>query len=193
MVRFVLPKDMTKLIIDTAWGNDAPSVIEFGRELEYLEAFHDHVPAGLLQPTFYDTDIGYTVSSPFRRHNPYVPLKRLRFTNVWDSYLVKQFANAFSSETLRSVKTYRGILERRTRTLMGTPCSHSGWNEYVRTFSRFKNTDLKPYTKLLYDAALRGFQNGTYSEFPKDLVIPAQEARFFRSSNAAWAQHNQMA
>ena len=142
MLPFVLPNDIAQIVLHTAWG-DAPTVTEFRRELEYLTVFHDHVPDGLLQPTFYDLNIGYTVSSPFRRHNPYVPLQRLRFTNCWDGYLVRQFAEAFTAVSLRNVCTYKGILRRRVRQLLGTPCSHMGWNEFVSTYSRLKSNDLK--------------------------------------------------
>ena len=178
MLRFVLPNDICQIVLHTAWGADAPSVNEFRRELVYLETFHEHVPEGLIDPCFFDIRLGYTVSSPFRKNTAYVPLHRLRFTNIWDGYLVRTFAESFKSETLRSVKTYRGILQRRVKMLLETPCSHTGWNEFVETFSRLKRTDLKPYSKIVYDCVLSGFERGKYSAFPKDIIVPEAESRF---------------
>ena len=41
MNRFVLPNDIAQMVLNTAWGADAPPVMEFRRELEYLQTFHD--------------------------------------------------------------------------------------------------------------------------------------------------------
>ena len=181
MNRFVLPDDIAQIVLDTAWGADAPPVMEFRRELVYLQTFHECVPEGLIQPCFFDVKSGYLVNSPFRRNTAYVPLQRLRFANIWEGYLVRTFAEAFTSETLRSVNTYRGILNRRVKNLLGSPCSHTGWNEFVETFSRLKRTDLKPYSKLLYDSVLGGLEIGKYSTFPKDIIIPKAESQFMKA------------